>query len=136
VRTEPSSRPREVAPRGAVDPDVVFREARRALRRGSPAEARDGIDGLARAFEAHFALEERVYFPALSMLRPKLADALRELGEEHESMRLGLGALARGIGSRDRAELLEALEDLVAIFLRHEAREEELLVVLEYDTER
>jgi hypothetical protein len=137
VGTTPSSRPHEAAARsGALGPEAVFREARRALREGSLEEAREGIDALTRAFDVHFALEERVYFPALAVLRPKLAESLRAFGEEHERMRTRLGELARGVGQSEREGLLEALEDLVAIFLRHEEREEELLVVLEGDTGR
>jgi len=133
--TQPSSRAQEGAARsGVLGPDAVFREARRALREGSLEEAYEGIDALTRAFDVHFALEERVYFPALAVLRPRLADSLREFGEEHERMRLRLGELARGVRTSERAPLLEALEDLVVIFLRHEGREEELLAVLECDS--
>jgi hypothetical protein len=76
------------------------------------------------ALEAHLALEDGLYFPALRGLRPELAEHLDRLEDEHQRLRERLGRVARGALDRER---LEGLADELA---DHEGREEALLASL------
>jgi hypothetical protein len=106
--------------------DEILRALRPAIVRGDAAEARSLIVRYRLAIEAHFTLEEDVFFPALHGLHPRHAKDLELLGAEHAGFRQqldrlgalldsGLGAFEAGLGSYER--------DLAV----HETREERLV---------
>jgi len=80
----------------------------------------------------HFALEDRVYFPALCALQPSVDPDIRSLQREHGKMREHLASIASRLEAQeDPADLLPAFQGLVSSFLDHEAREESILVAVE-----
>ncbi len=122
------------APAASDDPrpDALFAEARGALERGDRRHARASIESLESALEVHFALEDRVYFPALCALQPSVDPDIRSLQREHGKMREHLASIASRLAAQeDPAGLLPAFEGLVSSFLDHEAREESILVAVE-----
>lgn len=115
-----------------VRPDALFAEARGALRRGDRRQARASIESLVRALEVHFALEDRVYFPALCALQPVVEPEIRRLQNEHAALRDDLTAILDSLETpADPTALTPRFEALVTTFLVHEAREEAILVAVE-----
>jgi hypothetical protein len=80
--------------------------------------------------EAHFALEDEVFFPALHGLRPQFAESLEALSREHagfsETLRkLGVDLEASGVESFQSG--FEAYSEILAA---HERREEQIVATL------
>jgi hypothetical protein len=98
-----------------------------ALARREPRAARAAFARFADALEAHFALEEALYFPALRGLRPTLAAELSALEEEHRTLREQLAALGRPVATGTCSAASAALGRLAEALAEHEGREESLL---------
>ena len=98
-----------------------------ALARGDAPAAERSFARFADALEAHFTLEEQVYFPALHGRDGAAAGELAELVREHEALRGGVAEIASALRARD----LEACEGAVSTWLPrlvlHERREEALM---------
>ncbi len=113
-------------------PDALFAEARGALQRGDRRQSRASIESLVRALEVHFALEDRVYFPALCALQPGVEPDIRRLQREHGELREHLATIAGCLeGGTDPASLTRAFSILVTAFHDHESREEAILAAVE-----
>lgn len=113
-------------------PDALFAEARSALQRGDRRQSKASIGSLVRALEVHFALEDRVYFPALCALQPGVESEIRRLQREHGELREHLAAIAACLeGETDPASLSRAFSILVTAFHDHESREEAILAAVE-----
>jgi hypothetical protein len=82
------------------------------------------------ALEAHLALEDGLYFPALRGLRPSLAPDLVALGDEHQALRERLARLARLVAAGRCEACVRPLERLAGDLAEHEGREEGLLTSL------
>ena len=80
------------------------------------------------ALEAHMAVEEDIYFPALHGLREDVGDELVELVSEHVRIRGELRRVQNRLNDGDEAEARKALDDLASLVGRHEKQEEDLLV--------
>jgi hypothetical protein len=79
------------------------------------------------ALEAHMAVEEDIYFPALHGLREDVGDELVELVSEHVQIRGELRRVQNRLNDGDEAEARKALDDLASLVGRHEKKEEILL---------
>jgi len=107
--------------------DAWFASTRGALEGEQAASAcaqlRDVLD-------AHFAQEEKLYFPALWQLRPDHEKSLRGLISAHA---IFLGELDRTAELIDTARPIEAIgcfDELRKLFAAHEVEEEETLRAL------
>jgi hypothetical protein len=103
-----------------------MQEVARAVE-GALTEPGDGLlaEALGRyrqALEAHFALEDEVFFPALHGLYPEEVGELESLSREHADFR---AALARLDPAR-AASLGDDFRALTATLREHEAREERI----------
>jgi hypothetical protein len=101
-----------------------------ALDAGEAQDARAAFQRFSDALEAHLALEDGLYFPALRGLRPTLSGDLEALADEHHGLRERLVALARLVESGRCEACLEPLERLAGDLADHEGREEGLLASL------
>lgn len=79
------------------------------------------------AMEAHFSLEDEVYFPALHGLRRGLTPALEELSQEHARFRSELVRIADTFSRQDPDDCACQLDDLTKRIADHETREESLI---------
>jgi hemerythrin-like domain-containing protein len=102
-----------------------------ALDSGEAAEARAAFQRFSDALEAHLALEDGLYFPALRGLRPALERELETLTDEHHDLRERLARLAGLIESGRCEACLAPLERLANELADHEVREEGLLASLQ-----
>ena len=82
------------------------------------------------ALEAHLALEDGLYFPALRGLEPALTRDLEALCDEHQALRGRQAAVGRQLDAGSCAECVRPLERLVGDLAEHEGREEGLLASL------
>ena len=101
-----------------------------ALDAGEPPAAQAAFLRFADALEAHLALEDGLYFPALRGLRPSLAPDLAALGDEHQALRERVAGLARLVAAGRCEACLRPLERLAGELAEHEGREEGLLTSL------
>jgi hypothetical protein len=104
----------------------ILRALKPAIARGDTPEARSLIERYRRAIDAHFTLEEDVFFPALHGLHPNHAKELELLGAEHAGFRLQvdrLGSLLDGSLGEFEAKLGSYERELEV----HETREERLV---------
>jgi hypothetical protein len=108
--------------------DELYLHVRSALERGEASSARPAFARFADACEAHFALEDGLYFPALRGLAPTLARELAALEDEHQRLRESLSAAAHPVEAGDCVRAAPALERFAGALSDHEGREEGLLV--------
>ena len=111
--------------------DDFYQRVAAALDGRESETARNAFARFCDALEAHLALEDGLYFPALRGLRPALGGDLERLEGEHQQLREQLAGVARSL-ERDACEpcarLLERLGDELA---EHEGREEALLASIQ-----
>jgi hypothetical protein len=107
--------------------DELHLHVHTALERGDAAAARMAFARFADACEAHLALEDGLYFPALRGLRPALAPELSALEDEHQQLRESLASAAHPVEAGDCAAAAPALERFAGALSEHEGREEALL---------
>jgi hypothetical protein len=79
------------------------------------------------ALEAHMAVEEDIYFPALHGLRDDVGGELVELVSEHVRIRGELSRVQKRLNGGNRVAAQQALDDLASLVGRHEKQEEGLL---------
>jgi hypothetical protein len=102
-----------------------------AIEGDRPDVARSAFARFADALEAHLALEDGLYFPALRGLRPALERDLEALCDEHERLRERLADVARRIEAGVCAECARPLDRLAGELADHERREELLLASIQ-----
>jgi iron-sulfur cluster repair protein YtfE (RIC family) len=107
--------------------DVFVHEVSQALRRGQRRDCETAVFQLQGALNAHFAVEEKVVFPALHGLHPEHADKLLALERDHERLREDVDRLALAIVASDMTTAQKVLEDFDAALRAHERSEERIL---------
>jgi iron-sulfur cluster repair protein YtfE (RIC family) len=98
-----------------------------ALARGDAAAAQQSFARFADALEAHFQLEEQVYFPALHGKDALAASELAELVREHDALRVTLEDIHRALRERDLDACDAAIGAWLPRLVLHERREEALM---------
>jgi iron-sulfur cluster repair protein YtfE (RIC family) len=82
------------------------------------------------ALDAHFSLEERVFFPALHGLHPERGEELERLSQAHRSFEAVIDRLRRSLDSADLDGFGSGFRRMIADMDRHEQHEERLFGVL------
>jgi iron-sulfur cluster repair protein YtfE (RIC family) len=98
-----------------------------ALARGDAAAAQQSFARFADALEAHFKLEEEVYFPALHGRDGGAAHELGELVREHDALREALDDIHTALRARDLPACDAAIAAWLPRLVLHERREEALM---------
>jgi iron-sulfur cluster repair protein YtfE (RIC family) len=98
-----------------------------ALEHGEPAQVRSAFTRFRDALEAHFSVEDDVYFPAVHGLRPELERDLTALVADHREMRRQLEKVQALFDADRLAEGGASLDAMVTVLIDHERREEQLL---------
>jgi hemerythrin len=108
--------------------DSMFEELLATMREGEEADAvEDAFGRLREALEAHVDHEDRLYYPALSALRPKHRAVLDGLIASHKGFRARLDEISGWLVARDLAAAERAIGAFAGTFAVHEAAEERLL---------
>jgi hypothetical protein len=111
--------------------DEFYARVADAVHGDQPDAARAAFARFADALEAHFALEDGLYFPALRGLRPALGPDLEALCDEHQRLREALAGVARLVDAGACAACAPPLERLAGDMAEHEGREEGLLASIQ-----
>lgn len=114
--------------------DDFYARVADAVHGNQPEAARTAFARFADALEAHLALEDGLYFPALRGLRPSLGRDLEALCDEHQQLREGLARVGRLIDAGVCADCAPPLERLAGDIAEHEGREEGLLASIQKGT--
>jgi iron-sulfur cluster repair protein YtfE (RIC family) len=109
---------------------AIHGSIRDALARGGASDAEAALDRLQSAMEAHFALEDEVFFPALHGLRPEFAEALETLSREHAEFAAGLRRMIADLQASGVEALQNGFEAYTRALVDHEGREEEIVTEL------
>ncbi len=111
--------------------DDFYQRVSTALHAGESERARAAFARFADALEAHLALEDGLYFPALRGLAPALERDLEALSDEHQQLRERLASVARAIESEACEPCARLLGQLAGELAEHEGREEGLLASIQ-----
>ncbi len=106
---------------------ACFTEIRMALARGDASGSQEALERLRVALEAHFELEDDVFFPALHGLRPDCAEGLERLTREHVGFAEALRRLEKELERAGVDACERAFEAFVGSIAEHEAQEERLV---------
>lgn len=107
--------------------DEFFATVIRAMERGSLIAARAVFTRFRDALEAHISLEDRLIFPALRALHPRITSELVRLVEDHDGFRSRLEELSDLLVEGSVEEFCGAFDRLAVVFSQHEEREERLM---------
>jgi hemerythrin len=110
--------------------NTLFREVLGFLDRGAVHIARQAFARFSDALQAHFALEDELYFPALHGLRADLGPSIAELVAEHRGLRCRLTEIGALLGAGEGATSHERLRELAGLIADHEKREEALIATI------
>jgi hypothetical protein len=107
--------------------ESLLRSMAAAARDADAVRARERLDRLRRALDAHFVLEEAHYFPERRSTRPDLAPELAALADEHGLMRGELERIGRHVEGSAWSDARRAIRALERTFREHERVETALL---------
>jgi hypothetical protein len=110
--------------------DDLYGLVAQGLAEGDPPGTRVAFQRFADALDAHFSLEDGLYFPALHGLRPELGEPLAELAREHVRLREEVAGVQECLDRDDLDAAGSALDRLISDLARHEGVEERLLADL------
>jgi hypothetical protein len=105
---------------------ALEQRAKRALTEREGPDACSALGQYSEAIAAHFALEDRFFFPALHGLHPELMGDLDRLVSEHGRLADSLGRIQRLADGGDLVGAQSAFERFAITLHVHEGREEEV----------
>ena len=105
----------------------LYAELHREMVRGARHNAFVRFGRFRDALEAHFEVEDRVYFPAVHGFHPAEAPLLDELGRDHEAFRRDLIRIDRLLEAHELEESSEQLAGVISRLVVHEQKEDALL---------
>lgn len=111
--------------------EALFQDARAAVSDSDLEGAELLVKRLLQVLEAHFWLEDHVYFPAIRALLPDRAQGIESLAAEHAGILSALAAVRGVFAAGDRSQLERELQAVIALFAAHERHEEAILRNLE-----
>jgi hypothetical protein len=105
----------------------IFAEIRGAIEQTDPHQAREALGRLQEALEAHFRLEDLVFFPALHGLHSGHSEGLEMLSREHVGFVDTLRRLKMHLECSDLAGFGRAFDAFAGSLSAHEEYEERLV---------
>jgi hypothetical protein len=111
---------------------ALHRALAEAIAGGRVAQIEESVDRLRSAIDAHFSLEDGVFFPAVHGLHPDSAPELHALMREHADYLEDLSRFRDGLATGTTEAFAKRYEALSQSFANHEYREERLIASLTY----
>ena len=102
-------------------------ELEQALKEQLPDKLKDVLLRFHAAMEAHFALEDGVFFPALHGLHPEQRNELEALSQQHQNFELEMERLRQSIEEGSLERFATAFYELAKGLATHEQREEKMV---------
>ncbi len=97
---------------------------------GQVAKVQESVDRLRGAIEAHFSLEDDIFYPALHGLHPETGRELNALMREHADYLEELARLREELATDTLGAFAERFEAFSQSIAAHECREERLVASL------
>ena len=113
---------------------TLYESLARAIAKGRVERVRETGAQLLAAIEAHFSLEDGVFFPAVRSLHPQHGEELYELVREHERYRKKLMGMLGDLGTDGLDSFAAGYRELATSVADHESREERLIGLLTSDS--
>lgn len=110
--------------------DELYEAVRHDLERRARHTAHVSFGRFRDALEAHFEIEDRVYFPAVHGMCPEHRALLDVLSADHVGFCEQLLCIHRLVESNELEESEQRLQGLVVVLREHEQREDGLLALL------
>ena len=101
-----------------------------AIETGRVAEIQESVDRLRGAIEAHFSLEDDIFFPAVHGLHPETGRELNALMREHGDFLEDLSRLRTGLTTGTLDAFAKGYRAFTESIAEHECREERLVASL------
>jgi iron-sulfur cluster repair protein YtfE (RIC family) len=101
-----------------------------AIEVGRVEEIQESVDRLRGSIEAHFSLEDDVFFPALHGLHPETGRELNDLMREHVDFLEDLSRLRSGLTTGTLDDFAQGYRAFSQSIAEHECREERLVASL------
>ena len=111
--------------------DGLVREVEARMGRGSLANTSQALEELEAALDAHFTVEERVYFPLIEKLSPERHNSIQAAREDHLRISERLDELRDLVECGALTAARRALAKLLDRFRDHEIQEAKLIEDLE-----
>ncbi len=111
--------------------DGLVREVEARMGRGSLAKTSQALEELEAALDAHFTVEERVYFPLIEKLSPERHTSIQAAREDHLRISELLDELRDLVECGELTAARRALAKLLDRFRDHEIQEAKLIEDLE-----
>ena len=105
----------------------LARELEQALADQLPDKLKDVLLRFRGAMDAHFALEDGVFFPALHGLHPEQRSELEELSRQHQNFGLEMERLRQRLEEGSLERFATAFHALLRGLAVHEQREEKVV---------
>jgi hemerythrin len=105
----------------------LVRELEQALSEERTDKLKDVLLRFRAAMEAHFSLEDGVFFPALHGLHPEQRSELEELSRQHQSFGVEVGRLSQWLEENSLEKFASAFHELLERLAMHEKREERVV---------
>jgi iron-sulfur cluster repair protein YtfE (RIC family) len=105
----------------------LYADLREALGSSSVPRLQRCFQRLCDGMDAHFSLEDEVFFPALHGLCPDCAEDLQALRREHETLLIELERMRRQLEAAELDGFAKAFDGLNSRIEAHESREERLV---------
>jgi iron-sulfur cluster repair protein YtfE (RIC family) len=109
----------------------LVRELEQALTEQLPDRLKDVLLRFRGAMDAHFSLEDSVFFPALHGLHPEQRSELEELSRQHRSFGVEVERLRQRLDEGSLERFGTAFYELLKGLALHEKREEKMVRRLE-----
>jgi len=105
----------------------LAREFEQAFTEQLPDKLKDVLLRFSGAMDAHFALEDGVFFPALHGLHPEQRSELEELSRQHQSFGVEIERLRQWLEKGSLERFGTAFHELLRGLALHESREEKMV---------
>ena len=105
----------------------LARELEQALADQLPDKLKDVLLRFRGAMDAHFALEDGVFFPALHGLHPEQRSELEELSRQHQNFGVEMESLRQRLEEGSLERFGAAFYELLKGLFLHEQREEKMV---------
>jgi hemerythrin-like domain-containing protein len=89
--------------------------------------AKDKFANMARAYERHFKMEERVFFPAFESKMGSSCAPTQMMRMEHEQIRSLLAQMKEAIDANDKKRFIAIADTFIFLVQQHNGKEETIL---------
>ena len=107
--------------------DRLFAAAEERASQGDWEAAESAFEAMRSATEAHFRMEEAVFFPEFEAATGMTMGPTQVMRQEHAQMRGLFDTMAEAIANQDVEGYLGASETLLILMQQHNAKEEQIL---------